>query len=419
VDWIYRFTTNDEYPDPLEEIDALCNLDANDEPTFLLLANRAFPPLTRASCGEMVGLCTSEGNRLTLHGTAVFAGDSIRGDTPSSVVPMYGSLQGRAFAPLTELERLPSDELPDTILSHAEQEAFVKGRGFVKRLSAGTRTARRSAAGSQREARSLATTCTFPSLVFQPRTPDFTVVGLDPTAGTWASKMTEGSKKMPSFALRWRGNGLCPADQPLAWHQTNDGFRAEVIRRRAVLACVDGPCGTKGPRLLTDLSGWDVQSPKGTRAGELALSRLGVNLFWTTRNTVMKFEGASRWIARSLVLFSACNEPPQIETHPHGALTLLWRLFGGAGTPPKKSKPSGRQARMSLLRAFIPSLSDEMVPNHDALDAACAALVAGLHRLGLAIPFGTTADGGQIWMPDVAKLAVLLPSGDQSRLHGF
>lgn len=417
MDWLYRFTTNDQYPDPVEEIDALCTLDANDEPTFLLLADRASPPLSGASCGEVVGLCTSQGNRLTLHGTAVIAGDSIRGSTPPSVQPIYGNLEGRVFCPLKDLERLPSDELHDATLSHAEQGTFLKGQSFVKRLTSGARTIRRPAAVSEPKASSLSTTPAFPSLVFPQRTPDFTVAGLDPTAGTWASKMAEGPKEMPSFALRWDGNGFCPVDQPLAWHRTNDGFKAEVNRRHAVLTCIDGPCGTNGPKLLSDLSGWDKQGPKGTRGGELALSRMGVNLFWTTQNTVMKFEGASRWIARSLVLFSQRQEPPKIETHPHGAFTFLWRLFGGTGTPPKKSKPSGRQARMSLLRSFIPALSDGMVPNHDALDAACAALVAGLHQLGLTVPFGAANDGGQIWMPDVAKLAVLLTSAKEVPAH--
>lgn len=410
MDWLYRFTTNVQYPNPVEEIDTLCTLDGNDEPTFLLLAERTYPPLSRASGGEVVGLCTSEGNRLILHGTAVIAGNAIRGSTPSSMLPIYGNRERRVFCPLKDLERLPSEELPDAILSHEEQGKFLNGRSFVKRLTAGARTARGSAAICQPKASPLATKPTFPSLVFPQRPQGFTVVGLDPTAGTWASKMAEGPKEMPSFSLRWDGSCFRPDVQPLAWHTTNNGFKAEVSRRHAVLICIDGPCGTNGPKLLPDLSGWDRQGGNGTRGGELALSRLGVNLFWTTQNTVMKFEGASRWIARSLVLFSERQGPPNIETHPHGAFSFFWQLFGETGTPPKKSKPSGRLARMSLLRSFIPALSDEMVPNHDALDAACAALVAGLHHLGLTIPFGTTMDGGQIWMPDIAKLADILAS---------
>jgi hypothetical protein len=38
--------------------------------------------------------------------------------------------------------------------------------------------------------------------------------------------------------------------------------------------------------------------------------------------------------------------------------------------------------------------------NHDALDAACAPLVAGLRRVNLTAVFGATNVGGDIWMPD-------------------
>jgi hypothetical protein len=411
LDWLYRFTSNNDYPDPVEEIDALCTLDANDEPTYLLLANRSSPPLSRASSGEVVGLCTSRGNRLILHGTAAVAVDCIRGDTPPSVQPLYGDLVGRVFCPLNDLERIPSDGLSHTTLSHADQEAFLKGQSFAKRLTPGTRPSRRLAVRGPSKTNSPGTTSTFPGLVFSQKHPAFTVVGLDPTAGTWDSRMAQGPKKMPSFALRWEG-GFRPDDQPLVWHTTNDEFRSEVERRGAILTCIDGPCGTNGPRLLRDCDPWcwDANAPKGTRGGELALSRQGINLFWTTQNTVMKFEGASRWIARSLVLFSEGPEQRKIETHPHGAFTFLWRLFGGTKTPPKKLKAAGRNARLSLLRSFISGFSDEMVPNHDALDAACAALVAGLHHLELTTAFGATNDGGQIWMPDGTKLAALLPS---------
>jgi hypothetical protein len=411
LDWLYRFTSNDDYPDPVEEIDALCTLDANDEPTYLLLANRSSPPLSGSSCGDVVGLCTSRSNRLILHGTAVVAGECVRGDTPLTVIPVYGYLTGRFFLQLKDLERLPSDELPAATLSHSDQEAFLNGQSFVKRLTPGTRSSRKPTVRGPSRTDSRGTTPTFPSLVFSQKHPAFTVVGLDPTAGTWDSSMAQGPKKMPSFALRWEG-GLRPDDQPLAWHTTNEEFRSEVDRRGAILTCIDGPCGTNGPRLQRDRDHWcwDANAPNGTRGGELALSRQGINLFWTTQNTVMNFEGASRWIARSLALFSECPEQRKIETHPHGAFTFLWRLFGGTNTPPKKSKESGRNARLSLLRSFISGFSDEMVPNHDALDAACAALVAGLHHLELTTAFGTATDGGQIWMPNVAKLAALLPS---------
>jgi hypothetical protein len=411
LDWLYQFTDNKEYPDPLEEIDALCSLDADDQPTYLLLANRKSPPMSGASCGDVIGLCTSQNQRLILHGTAVVDGKCITGGTPPTVVPIYGDLSERVFCPLKDFERLPSSELAITTLSLAEQNVFLNGRAFAKRLTPRTRSTRKSATSGPSKTDSLDVTLTFPSLVCTQKHPAFTVVGLDPTAGTWDSRMTQGPKKMPSFALRW-DRGFRPAEQPLAWHATNDEFRAEVEYHGAILTCIDGPCGTNGPQLLRDRDPWrwDANAPNKSRAGELALSRQGVNLFWTTQNTVMRFEGASRWIARSLTLFAENANQEKIETHPHGAFTFLWRMFGEINSLPKKSKTAGRKARLSLLRSFIPDLSDEMVPNHDALDAACAALVAGLHQLKLTIAFGTPHDGGQIWMPDRTKLQALLPA---------
>jgi len=41
------------------------------------------------------------------------------------------------------------------------------------------------------------------------------------------------------------------------------------------------------------------------------------------------------------------------------------------------------------------------------VDAACAALVAGLHRLNLTTSFGTLSGGGMIWMPNAAALETL------------
>ena len=82
MDWLYRLTSNDEYPDPVEVIDALCTLDDDGEQAFLLLSHRSAPPLSGALCGDVVGLCTSENGRLILHGTGVIGGVCHRGNTP-------------------------------------------------------------------------------------------------------------------------------------------------------------------------------------------------------------------------------------------------------------------------------------------------------------------------------------------------
>jgi hypothetical protein len=417
MDWIYRFTANERYPDPVEEIDALCTLDDSDEQAYLLLANRTAPPMSGASCEEVVGLCTSENGKLILHATGVIGGVCIHGKTPASVEPLYGRFSRRSFSPLIGLRREKSKTLDETVLSKQDQQAFLKGQSFVKKVAVGRHLTRKSSNRTMgKKSRSQPTTTqtafSFPSMAFSHKASEFIVVGLDPTAGTWDSKMAAGPKDMPSFFLRWDGKHFHAENEPLQWHSTNSAFWNVVQRSLAKLICIDGPWGTNGPRLLPDLSGWDRSTRSGTRGGELALSREGVNLFWTTQNTVERFDGASRWIARSLVLFSERPKQPKIETHPHGAFTFFWRMFGKTGTPPKKLKKPGRDARLAILRSFIPGLTDGMVPNHDAIDAACAALIAGLHQIGLTKPFGTMNDGGVIWMPDTEKLASMVRAGE-------
>ncbi|MFN9289063.1 MAG: DUF429 domain-containing protein [Planctomyces sp.] len=405
LDWIYRFTNNEAYPDPLEEIDALCTLDSNDEQTYLLLANRNSPPMSRAARGDVIGLCTAREDRLILHGTAVVAGSCIRGATPVGVQGIYGNLNNRVFCPLTDIRRVQSTELSPKILNDPQQANFLRGQPCVKRLTA----RRRSSGMHNRDCQaSMNPQSTYPELRLCPpnNSCEFVAVGLDPTAGTWESQMTTGPKLMPSFAIKWNGSEFRPHESPLAWHQTNECFFANVRRRQPTVTCIDGPCGTNGPRILRNqpLWSWDPRAPRRPRDGELALSAAGISLFWTTQNTVMNFDGASRWIARSLELFANSPGTTKIETHPHGAFTFLRRLFNDVAPLPNKSTEQGRLARIAMLRVYISGLAAEMVPNHDAVDAACAALVAGLHQLGLTTPFGTDESGGQIWMPDVNRL---------------
>lgn len=415
MDWLYRFTSNNQYPDPVEEIDALCTLDDDGNQVFLLLANRPSPPMTSASKGDLVGLCTGKDGVLILEGLATVDGECIEGQTPCSVQPIYGVLANRTFLPLTNLIRKVGKPLDETVLSASEQRSFLNGQAFVKNLSQPSET-RRTASETKRSDETPPSQddnteriSRFNKIKLPQHAPKFTVIGLDPTAGTWGSGMKEGPKKrMPSFSLEWNGVHFQPSDDPLNWHLTNQEFWETASKISAVLACIDGPCGTNGPELADDGKGWKTGERHGTRSGELELSRDGINLFWTTQNTVMKFEGASRWIARSLVLFSEEPQRTKIETHPHGAFTFLWRLLGNCGALPKKSKSGGMKARLAMLRSFIPDIAENLVPNHDAMDAACAALVAGLHQLGMTKSFGSVDKGGMIWMPDIEKLKKLV-----------
>jgi hypothetical protein len=230
------------------------------------------------------------------------------------------------------------------------------------------------------------------------------VVGLDPTAGTWESRMTRGPKGMPSVALHVSADGIISAvHNPVRIHESNADFWNCVTEYGSTMVCIDGPCATNGPKLLDDLSAWDTASENGMRASERELAKRGVGLFWTTKNTVLKFLGASRWIARSLVLFREQPQITAIETHPHGVFTFLWRAFGKKGSPPKKTRAEGRAARLAILQAFVPNLQSESLPDHDAVDAACAALIAAFHVMGLTTSFGTSGTGGSIWMPDFTE----------------
>ena len=119
-----------------------------------------------------------------------------------SVRPIYGELTGRLFCPLKDVYRLPSDGLPESVLSLTEQGEFLKGRSFVKRLGNDARPAQRYSAVLVGGTPAPLSTPSRPIPVFPHESPAFTVVGLDPTAGTWETKMAGGEKQMPSFALR-------------------------------------------------------------------------------------------------------------------------------------------------------------------------------------------------------------------------
>ena len=117
MNWLYRFTTNPNFPDPIQEIDAIITLDDNGKKTYLLLADRKWPPLSGALPGDIIGLCTGDQEHLYLHGTAVVVGNCINQNTPLSVVCVYGNLEHRTFCPLGELNRCPSNILPEPILN--------------------------------------------------------------------------------------------------------------------------------------------------------------------------------------------------------------------------------------------------------------------------------------------------------------
>ena len=413
MDWLYQFTSNKNYPEPLGEIADLAALSQEGQDPYLLLNRGVAPPMSRAQAGHTVGFCTSDADskRLILHAIATVSAEPKRHNTtPASVVPIYEEKEGLMFCPLLNVEMVPADNLNADIWSVAEQGTFLNGQANVWKFGTEQRRRKQSSSVSLSEndkiepLNGLSVDCPIPKEL------NAIAVGLDPTAATWESNMTAGPiKKMPSFAIKISDGQFSVADNPVAKHVTNEDFWSHVMLHKAQMVCIDGPCDTNGPELLPNVAdGWNPNAPHGTRDGEIALANCGVGLFWTTQNTVMKFKGVDRWIARSLVLFSEHPDIDKIETHPHGAFTFLWRLAGRIGAPPNKKTDIGKQVRIALLKAFIPDLQVDTLrdddDDDDVIDAAVAALVAALKLCGLARPFGTTDGGGQIWMPDCERL---------------
>ena len=424
VHWVYRFVVTASFPHAAEEISELCELDEgnpNDSPVaYLALGRRKSPPMSTAMPGEVVALCTSSPEGLRLHAYAKVAGKPCRLDhTPSTVLAIYGDLKGGVFVPLCECELVPEQPLPSTVLDDERQAKFLRGQSCVKTLR---KRSRRQKTETVPERSSTTPPSPLPSFLDdqKPRltqaecSDPFVVVGLDPTAGNWRGEesMARGNKAMPSYALRWDGSSFVPHEQnALRWNATNQDFWDHVDAVGATTVCIDGPNAAHpdGPRWIAVECRWDPKRGHGTRAAERELTREGISLFWTTQNTVMHFDGASRWIARSFTLFAEASSKPSsvdvIETHPHGAFVFLWRdLFRQAVRLPKKSRPEGKRARWAMLQAFITGLQDIPPSSHDEIDAVCAALVAGFHKLQSTHSYGTEAEGGLIWMPDISIL---------------
>ena len=140
MDWIYRFADNSDFPDPNAEVEALAAIDQAGDVAFLLLEDRGAPPMSTATPGEEIGLCTSQvgpgGRQLILHGTAeVMAVPAVQAETPASVVHLYGPCNDRMFCELPNINFLPQpNALNPDILPLAEQDIFLNGQATVKSI---------------------------------------------------------------------------------------------------------------------------------------------------------------------------------------------------------------------------------------------------------------------------------------------
>ncbi|MEZ4318756.1 MAG: DUF429 domain-containing protein [Myxococcota bacterium] len=222
-------------------------------------------------------------------------------------------------------------------------------------------------------------------------------VGVDLTAGVPETAYDTGPLPFPAVLLA-RGATLELED--VRTFTSLRAFREWVEAVDPTGLAIDGPCGAVGIALDAERRRFVFDAPD-TRPAERELVKAGIRLFWTTRKTVESFDGAARWIARSLVVFedlrSAGRDP--VETHPHGVFEMLRRADPDADGLAAKTSADGRRQRLALLAAHLPGLEGARLPDDDFVDAAAAALLAALRDEGRARPYGSVERGGQIWLP--------------------
>jgi hypothetical protein len=133
--WFYLFERNDRYPEPTGEIDLLAKLDERGEEVFLRLSARDDAPLKDAAEADRVYLCTREEGRWTIRGEAEVNGPPIRGATPLSMVPLYGSIDARHW--WRRLERVRIYEKPKSAadVGLEEDDLPAVGQAHVIRVA--------------------------------------------------------------------------------------------------------------------------------------------------------------------------------------------------------------------------------------------------------------------------------------------
>lgn len=162
-----------------------------------------------------------------------------------------------------------------------------------------------------------------------------------------------------------------------------DEEMTELVRdRRPAVVAIDSPLGLpKGMDCLEESCGCEsVHSFKG-RSGERDLIRQGINLYVTTKRTIIK-----RMVYRAMALAQRMRGlgSEVIEVYPFASKV---RLFGRP-IPPKNTTV-GRRFVQAKLDGLIPGLSIENRRlDHDHLDALVAAHTAWLYCQGKTEGFG-------------------------------
>lgn len=102
---------------------------------------------------------------------------------------------------------------------------------------------------------------------------------------------------------------------------------------------------------------------------------------------------ADPWIEMGFTLFAALSGR-SVEVYPHAA----FRMMAG-GRLPRKTTPSGRAARVELLRAARVDSLELDTWSHDLLDASVAAVTARDVADGSARRVTCGHDDSAIWLP--------------------
>ena len=402
--WAYKLTGNKHFEHPREEADRLVAQSADSDrfgEPWLPLARGERPPGKNAQEGDLFILVVSPGEGVApyVHSVATVA-ESTPLD-PEERPSAFKRSESGWFIRFSEACRVDEwgrlDEIITDLPEPWDPAEWKKGQDFVRNL---TKNPKRSP-----PARGSALTVDFGE-VSQPVEPIEPVslgvkgsfIGVDLTAGSWESALDAGKKEFPAVELSADGDRL--AFVAKRKFKTLTAFREWVDERRPTRLMIDGPCAVRGASLSEARDRWVFADSMAARLAERQLSTDKIPLFWTSRRTLEAFDGASRWIARSLALFGDLereNGIRALETYPNGVFVRLARSHWPGFRLTKKGKLEGRRQRTELLQAYVDGL-DGVLRNHDDVDAAAAALVGALVEAGQVDELGAVDEGGIIYL---------------------
>lgn len=129
--WFYLFGKNENYPEPVSEIKKLAALDQAGELVYLKLSSRDDAPMKNAQEGETVYLSTRQHGLWRVHGAAILAGASERGETPDSMLSLYGASDRPHWWRRLEAVRLYEEPKFETELGLEEGTLPAEGQAHV------------------------------------------------------------------------------------------------------------------------------------------------------------------------------------------------------------------------------------------------------------------------------------------------